>query len=132
MKTGRMLLSAGLIFILLISGRMCSCTHDALLDNIPEICFDRDVLPVFLNSCAIKGCHDGTGESGFLNSYTTIINGVVPGKPYSSPIYTSLISTWGENKMPPDRPISVENRIKIRLWIEQGATQTTCPQSLNH
>jgi hypothetical protein len=29
--------------------------------------------------------------------------------------------------MPPDNPLSLENRTLIRLWIEQGALPTTCP-----
>ncbi|MBG0857912.1 MAG: hypothetical protein IQL11_00305, partial [Bacteroidales bacterium] len=37
--------------------------------------------------------------------------------------------TSGENKMPPDQPLSLENRIIIRLWIEQGAMLTTCPDT---
>ena len=114
-------------FLVLILFTVCcswitSCKHNADITDIPEICFERDVLPVFLNSCAISGCHDGQGESGLsLTNHSEISHGVVPGKPYSSTIYKAIISTWGENKMPPDRPLSLENRTAIRLWIEQGA-----------
>jgi hypothetical protein len=31
--------------------------------------------------------------------------------------------------MPPDKPLSLDNRINIRLWIEQGAMPTVCPDS---
>jgi hypothetical protein len=30
-------------------------------------------------------------------------------------------------KMPPDEPLSKDNRTIIRLWIEQGAPATDCP-----
>ena len=104
-----------------------SCTHNTVLDNIPELCFDRDVLPIFQNSCAISGCHDGTGESDLvLNSYVPISHAVEPGKPYSSSIYRAIIATSGENKMPPDQALSLDNRTIIRLWIEQGAFLTVC------
>lgn len=107
-----------------------SCKHYADITDIPEICFGRDVLPVFQTSCAISGCHDGQGESHLtLTNYSEISNGVIPGKPYSSTIYKAIISSWGENRMPPDRPLSLENRTAIRLWIEQGAGLTVCPDT---
>ncbi len=107
-----------------------SCTHNADLRIIPEICFEKDVLPVFLNSCAISGCHDGSGESDLiLTGYVPISHAVESGKPYASEIYKAIIATSGENKMPPDQPLSLDNRTVIRLWIEQGARLTTCPET---
>lgn len=130
MKIDKILLSLGLILIFTILSWTTSCVHNANIDNIPEICFERDVLPVFQNSCAISGCHDGSGESDLrLTSYVPISHAVDPGKPYSSKIYKSIIATSGENKMPPDNPLSLENRTIIRLWIEQGAGLTTCPDT---
>jgi hypothetical protein len=117
----------GLIFILTINSWITSCVHNALIDDIPEICFERDVLPIFQNNCAISGCHDGSGESDLhLTSYVPISHAVEPGKPYSSPVYKAIITTSGENIMPPDQPLSLENRTIIRLWIEQGALLTIC------
>jgi hypothetical protein len=116
-----------LIFVFSVFFLITSCTHNAVLDNIPELCFDRDVLPIFQNSCAISGCHDGAGESGLLlNSYVPISNAVDPGKPYSSSVYKAIIATSGENRMPPDQPLSLDNRTIIRLWIEQGALLSIC------
>jgi mono/diheme cytochrome c family protein len=130
MKPGKILLIAGILFITLILTWIVSCKHDLLLDNIPEICFERDVLPVFQNNCAISGCHDGNGESNLiLNSYVPISHAVEPGNPYASNIYKAIIATSGENKMPPGQPLSTDNRIKIRLWIEQGAGLTTCTET---
>jgi len=105
-----------------------SCTHKVNIDDLPEICFERDVLPIFLNSCAIAGCHDGTGEDDLiLDSYENIFEEVKPGDPLDSKIYKVLITTSGEDKMPPDQPLSLENRTLIRFWIEQGARFTICP-----
>ena len=127
MKIYKISIFLGLIYVFSAFFWITSCTHNAVLDNIPELCFDSDVLPIFKNSCAISGCHDGTGESRLdLNSYVSISNAVEPGKPYSSAVYKAIIATWGENKMPPDQPISLNNRIIIRLWIEGGALPTTC------
>lgn len=104
-----------------------SCTHEADLTGLPEVCFDRDVLPIYTNSCSISGCHDGKGEAGpALNNYTGIVNTVAPGNPGKSASYKAITTTWGENKMPPSQPISIDLRTTIRVWIEQGALQTTC------
>lgn len=107
---------------------LLSCKHDAILsDNIPEICFEREVLPVYQNSCGMTGCHNGSGESGYsLTDYFGISHSVVAGKPYESPSYKAIIRRSGEGRMPPDRPVPLENRTIIRLWIEQGARLTSC------
>lgn len=113
------------ITILLLSA---SCSHKADLSGLPEVCFERDVLPVYTNSCAIAGCHDGGGRESHraFNNYNDIVNTVTPGNPGASSSYQAIISKWGENKMPPGQPISLENRIMIRVWIEQGARHTVC------
>jgi hypothetical protein len=130
MKIDKTHLSPRLILLLLILPWILSCTHTANIDNIPVICFEKEVLPVFQNNCAIAGCHDGSGETHLLlNSYVPISHAVDPGKPNSSRIYQAIVATWGENKMPPDHPLSLENRTIIRLWIEQGAGLTSCPDT---
>jgi hypothetical protein len=130
MKVDKIFLFLGIVLFLTLFSWISSCTHNPDIGNIPEVCFERDVLPVFQNSCAISGCHDGTGESDLrLTSYVPISHAVEPGKPYSSKVYKAIISKTGENKMPPDQPLSLENRTIIRLWIEQGASLTTCPDT---
>src|SRR5450759_1462572 len=59
------------------------------------------------------------------NNYADIIREITPGNPDASRIYQTIIAKWG-NRMPPKQPLSLENRTKIRVWIEQGATLTTC------
>jgi hypothetical protein len=107
-----------------------SCKHNADISGLPEICFTANVLPVFTNNCTMSGCHDGQGESRLtLTSYAEIMKGVVPGKPYSSRVYKAIIGSGGENSMPPGRPLLLESRTFIRVWIEQGASLTTCADS---
>jgi len=105
-----------------------SCVHEAVLDqNFPEICFESEVLPIFLRSCSMTGCHDGTGESDYvLNNYIDISHALVAGKPEESKVYKAIITSFGEERMPPDQPLSLENRTIIRLWILQGAKPTSC------
>ncbi|MFZ2287414.1 MAG: c-type cytochrome domain-containing protein [Bacteroidales bacterium] len=108
-----------------------SCRHELILpENIPEICFEHEVLPIFRNSCGITGCHDGSGEDDYiLTDYLGISHSVISGKPYESPVYKAIIARTGEDRMPPDKPLSRESRMIIRLWIEQGARLTSCPDT---
>src|SRR5512133_2658599 len=116
------------ILLVCISVSAASCRHEAILDqNVPEICFEREVLPIFRNSCSITGCHDGTGESHYVfDNYIDISHSVVSGIPEERPAYKAVIQSFGEGRMPPDRSLSLENRTILRFWILQGANPTSC------
>jgi hypothetical protein len=131
MKPDKIRLSLIILLFSTTVSWITSCTHDAKITDIPSVCFESEVLPIFTNSCAISGCHDGGGRESHmaLNNYADISRSVVPGNPNASSLYKAIIATWGEGKMPPDRPLSLENRTIIRLWIEQGAARTTCAVS---
>lgn len=126
MKPDKIYYSLTFLVIVTSLAWITSCSHDADITNLPEMCFERDVLPIFSNSCAISGCHNGTGEAFSLSSYAQIMNTVTPYNPDKSQCYKAMTSTWGEGRMPPDQPVSQEKRTIIRLWIEQGANETTC------
>ena len=102
-----------------------SCKHEGIpADQFPEICFQDQILPIFQNSCA--SCHGGTrGEAGLnFSSYDGIMKAISPGNPDKSKAYKAITSTF--QLMPPDNALPEEKRILIRLWIEQGARETTC------
>ena len=118
MKPDKIYLFLASLIILTSISWITSCTHDAKIADLPVVCFD-DVLQIFNTSCAIPGCHDGNGESSLtLNNYTDISTGVVAGNPGASRIYQTIIAKWGGNLMPPNQPLSLQNRTIIRLWIE--------------
>ncbi|MGB8492471.1 MAG: hypothetical protein WCE64_15560 [Bacteroidales bacterium] len=128
MKTG----STGIILIILFIVTLLlwssGCMHNADLNNIDTLCFARDVLPVFTRNCALPQCHDGTGQSiVVLDNYPDIRASVVPGKPYESPSYKLVIKKTRTGRMPPGKLLPIGDRIFIRVWIEQGALETTCP-----
>ena len=116
----------GNIFLYLI---LNSCEHDARIpENVPEICFEQEVLPIFQTGCGITGCHDAqTAEAGYIyTDYASIMKSITPYDPDKSKAYQAIVSIWDE-AMPPERPLPLASRTIIRLWIEQGAQQTTCP-----
>ncbi len=104
------------------------CRHDESdFSNIEQVCFDPDVKAIFTANCAISGCHSGSGgEAGFvLDNYQGIMKGISPGDPLKSEIYKAITNEWFE-MMPPDNPLNEQQRIIIRIWIEQGAENTNC------
>ncbi len=106
-----------------------SCTHEPLFQNENDtICFERDVFPILQTSCGITGCHAaGSGVEGFsVAGYNAILNYVNPGNPKSSSLYNVITNIWGEHMMPPDRPLTLQQRTIIHLWIAQGAENTSC------
>jgi len=105
---------------------LLSCENTGVsADQMPEICFNTQVLPIFQNSCATSGCHDSQGESGYtFTSYNGIMAAITPGNASKSAAYQAITSTF--QLMPPNNPLSQNNRTIIRLWIEQGANETTC------
>jgi hypothetical protein len=135
MKPDKIYLSLGLLIILTLFSWFTSCTHVANIANIPEVCFTADVLPIFVNNCAIPGCHDGGGRESrmTLNNYADISNTVTAGNANASRSYQAIIAKTGENMMPPSHPISLNDRTIIRVWIEQGAIESSaaCPTAIN-
>ena len=106
-----------------------ACQHEAdSLATFPEVCFQTDILPIFVNSCGMAGCHDsGRAASNYtFTNYAGILGSVVPGDPAASPSYKAITMNHGEGMMPPSQPLSKDNRTLIRLWIYQGANNTSC------
>jgi hypothetical protein len=114
-----------ILFCGLFTAGISSCRHNDDISALPEICFQSEILPIFQTSCAISGCHDG-GEFD-LSDYNAIIGSVTPGNAMQSRIYTVMTNAWSGNMMPPDRPVPLQNRSKIKVWIEQGAKNSACP-----
>jgi hypothetical protein len=97
-----------------------ACTHDnADISGLPKVCYE-EVSAVY---AVCTSCHAG-GEQDF-SSYEGIMKGITPFEPLKSEYYTVLVSEWIEI-MPPDKPLNQEQRMLVRLWIEQGADSATC------
>jgi len=111
-----------------------SCTHETTLQpDLEEVVyFNTQVLPIFQNTCAVSGCHNsGTKEEGYdLSNYASIVSkGIIPGESSKSEIYKTI--TGKSELMPPNNPLSVEQRTLVRLWIDQGADETIDPESIS-
>lgn len=125
------LLIQGLVFSFFILSALFylpSCTHDPLgIEALDSICFDQEVLPIIQTSCGKSGCHSGGSSEGFdASNYLTIMHSVRPGDPRGSMLYKAITNINGENMMPPDQPLTKEQRMIIEVWIAQGASETIC------
>ena len=90
------------------------------------ICFERDILPLFISNCATSGCHDATSHVEGLNltTYTKIMRGIVAGKPANSAFYNAISTGY----MPPYSAMPAAQLALIKRWILQGAKNgTNCP-----
>ncbi len=125
MKSDKIYLALFFIIIFTSLSWIVSCTHKVDISGFTEVCFTRDVLPIFQNNCAISHCHEGGRELSF-SDYAGISRNVVAGDPNGSRLYKVITETWGFNRMPPKQPLSKANRTTIMLWILQGATNATC------
>jgi hypothetical protein len=104
-----------------------SCKHEGIpADQMPQVCFQTEVLPIFQNSCGTTGCHDSkSAENGYTYiDYASIMKSITPGDADKSKAYQAITSTF--QLMPPDNALPASKRTIIRLWIEQGAKETTC------
>ncbi len=108
-----------------------SCVHAPYVlpenkrTNDPSICFESDILPIFISNCAKSGCHDAhSGEKGYvLDNYQNIVRkGIVPGNIAASKIWESVAISKNEDKMPQGAPgLNAVQLDLLRRWIVAGA-----------
>jgi len=132
------------IFLLCISTYLfTACVHESLYVAVEEenvsvtddcdpdiIYFVNDVMPIIGSNCAISGCHGGgSAEDGVeLSTYANILQYIDPGNAQDSKIYELITETDPDKIMPlpPNEPLTPDQREIIRNWIDQGATNQEC------
>lgn len=90
------------------------------------ICFERDILPVFITYCTRSGCHDAqTQPDGYnFTSYESIISkGIVTGNAKASLIYKDIAN--GSMPWYPNPQLSSQQKALIARWINEGAKNGT-------
>lgn len=109
----------------LITVFFSACKHENL-ETISgdSICFERDILPIFVSNCAMSGCHDAVtrAEKYDLSNYTSIMRrGITPGNPDNSEIWKVIV----EGEMPPNGALTREQKSYLKSWIAAGAKNGT-------
>ena len=143
------------IFLLFISlFMMTSCVHEPLVGPSEEdpngqdttstirpcdpdtIYFERDILPILRSNCAIDGCHNSASaqKNIILESYQTVMESKIvrPFRLGNSELYEVITDSDPDDRMPPPpRPRLAQEQIQlIAKWINQGAVNATCSESL--
>lgn len=128
MQIGKIISGIALLLLML---QTQGCKHEpviVLTAADSAICFERDILPIFVAICAKSGCHDpATAKEGvILNNWQGIMAaGVKPGDPSDSEVFEEI---RGEMGGPKYGNLSSEQKILIQKWIMLGAKNTTnCP-----
>lgn len=94
------------------------------------LCFERDILPIFIANCAKSGCHDAVSrQDGYeFTSYKTITaKKFKAGDPFDTELYEKITETRPDKRMPqpPNAPLTSKEITLIYNWIKEGAKNTT-------
>ena len=101
----------------------------------PKVSYKEKIAPILETNC--NQCHvpgqEGAEKSGFLmDSYDSVMKGtkfgpvVVPGSAESSSLYRLIAGKADPSIQMPHgkRPLTKDEIEAIKLWIDQGATET--------
>ena len=104
------------------------CRHDGIDATLAKVCYQKDIEPIFQNSCGTTNCHGGTrGKAGYIfTDYASIMKAITPFNANKSKAYQAITGKAFVQLMPPSGALTEKERILIRVWIDQGAIQTTC------
>ena len=106
---------------------LVQCSHEGLnVNTMTPVCYNTEIEPIFLNKCAT--CHSQSkskGGFGFYD-YNSIFSSVTPYDAQKSIAYKAITGKGFTQLMPPDGALSENERILIRVWIDQGAKNTMC------
>lgn len=105
------------------------CRHDDLnAATLAKVCYQTEIGPIFLRSCGTTGCHDSSrGKAGYsFTDYTSVMKAITPFNAQKSKAYKAITGKGFVQLMPPGGALSENERILIRVWIDQGAENTTC------
>ncbi len=133
------------LFIVCVSTCYFSCKHEIPVAPVIDpgtgtgtvdstattaICFESDILPLFISNCAKSSCHDAASKNeGFqLDSYANIIvKDFTKGNASNTKIFKVLNETSPSKIMPqpPNTPLTADQKALIEKWINDGAANTT-------
>lgn len=94
-------------------------------------CYERDIQPIFNNSCAVSGCHNSVShkEGIDLSSYAKAFAAIKPGNPEQSKIYKAITKSPNSEDFMPRKPygaLSQASIDSIYSWIKRGGLYEEC------
>ncbi|VAW28759.1 hypothetical protein MNBD_BACTEROID07-809 [hydrothermal vent metagenome] len=112
------------IIILAILATLLSCQNKKILSPVPvNVSFNRDIMPVFNQSCNTVGCHapgytapDLTSPNAYADLFKD--NLVDTQAPEKSVLYARMVDNV--QPMPPAGVLTYEASL-VLVWIQEGA-----------
>jgi len=103
---------------------LVSCKHKPI-EPVKFVCFESEVLPIFVSNCTQSGCHDKiTAAEGYtLDSYSGIMKGIKAWNANRSINYQVLLD--GSMPIPPRQALTAAQLQIIKDWINGGAENST-------
>ena len=108
-------------------------------DNKPacdpdSVYFANQILPIFIGSCAVVGCHDQTSKADGISlvSYSDIMKGIKAGDPEDSEFFEVISDSSSDDLMPIDPQtgegfsLPASQIALIEQWINQNAPDNAC------
>ncbi|MBX9783666.1 MAG: hypothetical protein K2X48_10275 [Chitinophagaceae bacterium] len=128
---------------------MHACRHDTLIPGgtpppgitpppagASVICFETNVLPIFVSNCAKPGCHNSVTRAKNLrfDNYTEIMKSIRANEPNNSNAWKVMNETRADKIMPPPpaAPLTKAQKDSVYKWIVQGALNTTNCNVVRH
>lgn len=116
--------------ILIISVTVAAILYNCRSDKyIPDVCFNKNILPIFITNCTYGGCHNSKGggddESYNLTTYEGIMQGITPRHPSQSPIYNSIRGNSPSMPPSPHSKLTGKQIDYIKAWINFGAVNSS-------
>ena len=119
-----------------------ACRHDTLIPGgtpppgitppavgAATICFETNVLPIFVSNCAKGGCHDAITKAKGLryDTYGEIMQTIRSNEPNNSEAWKLILEDRADKRMPPPpaQPLTKAQKDSIYKWIVQGALNTS-------
>ncbi|MBZ5858686.1 c-type cytochrome [Flavihumibacter profundi] len=91
--------------------------------------YANDIQPLLNSSCGMSGCHDAVTHKEGVNvtSYANVMRMVSAGNANNSKLYDVITNTGGDRMPPPPMsPLTADQILKIKTWINQGAKNNSC------
>jgi len=97
-------------------------------------CFDRDIQPILMSSCAVSGCHNAASHKDGvdLSSFSKTSSQIKVGNPLSSKLYQAITATPGSEDFMPPKPYSALSKAAIDTiysWIKRGGLNEVCAEN---
>jgi hypothetical protein len=116
------------VIVLFSTMTAISCTNKS--NPTPAVSFSKDIIPVFIASCALNSsCHLGANSTNLginldsSDAYNSIVskNLISTTNPSSSLLYVEIEGAQPEMPKYPNAPLSTSQQALILDWIQQGA-----------